>query len=266
MAIIGTLAAFDAKTQTWEEYCEILDQYFEANDINNADRQRAILISVVGASTYSLMRNLLSPEKPKEKTYNQLVTLIKNHFDPKPSEIVQRYKFDSRQHRPSESVTDYVAELRRLAQDCNCGDTLPHMLRDRIVCGTNDDWIQRRLLSEVDLTFEKVLSVAIAMETANKNAQHLQNPGTTAKCFKMKKCPLETPVSPDTTGECYRCKGTKHTAKDCKFKHEKCHCCGKVGHISRACRNRDAPNKGGNSSKAQTRARGKNDHYSHKVQ
>uniref|UniRef100_A0A8C9XTX2 Retrotransposon gag domain-containing protein n=1 Tax=Sander lucioperca TaxID=283035 RepID=A0A8C9XTX2_SANLU len=152
MATIGTLAVFDARNQTWEEYCEILEQFYEANQIDNGDRQRAILISVVGASTYSLMRNLLSQEKPKDKTYQELVSLLKYHFDPKPSEIVQRYKFDSCNCKHNESVMEYVAELRRLAQDCKYGDTLQQMLRDCIVCGINDDQIQRRLLAEADLT------------------------------------------------------------------------------------------------------------------
>ena len=26
--MIGTLSTFDAKEQTWEEYCEVLDQFF----------------------------------------------------------------------------------------------------------------------------------------------------------------------------------------------------------------------------------------------
>lgn len=89
MATIGTLAEFDQKNQSWEEYCEIMEQFFVANNIDDGDRQRAILISVVGTSTYSLMRNLLSPDKPKDKTYTELVRLLKDHFDPKPSEIVQ---------------------------------------------------------------------------------------------------------------------------------------------------------------------------------
>lgn len=85
------------------------------------------------------MKSLISPDKPKDKTYQQLVQLLKNHFDPKPSEIVQRFKFDSRNRKPDEAVMDYVAELRRLAQDCNYGDTLQERLRDRIFCGINDD-------------------------------------------------------------------------------------------------------------------------------
>uniref|UniRef100_A0A1A8BW73 Zgc:165409 n=1 Tax=Nothobranchius kadleci TaxID=1051664 RepID=A0A1A8BW73_NOTKA len=215
MATIGTLVAFDPKSQTWDEYTEILEQFFAANEIDDGEKQRAILISVVGAATYSLMRNLLSPAKPKDKTFQELVLLMKNHFDPKPSEIVQRYKFDSRSRKPDETVMEYVAELRRLAQDCNYGNTLQQMLRDRIVCGIKDDRIQRRLLSEVDLTFDKALSIAVAMETANKNAQDLQTSGATAKCFNFSKGQQESRTFTGERKECYRCAGTKHTAADC---------------------------------------------------
>ncbi|KAK7901534.1 hypothetical protein WMY93_018303 [Mugilogobius chulae] len=159
------------------------------------------------------MRNLLSPNKPKEKTYQQLVLLLKNHFDPKPSEIVQRYKFDSRSRKPNESVMDYVAELRRLAQDCNYGDTLQQKLRDRIVCGINDDRIQRRLLAETDLTCEKALSIAVAAETATKNAHDLQNPSASAKCFKLNKGSHGRGAFKSGTTECYRCKGQHNAAE-----------------------------------------------------
>lgn len=48
------------------------------------------------------------------------------------------------------------------------------MLRDRLVCGINEDRIQRRLLLETNLTVESALSRAQAMESANKNVQDLQ--------------------------------------------------------------------------------------------
>ena len=54
--------------------------------LTDADRQKAILLSSVGSRTSSLMRNLVSPAKPEDKTFDELVKLLK---DPKPSEIVQ---------------------------------------------------------------------------------------------------------------------------------------------------------------------------------
>ncbi|XP_038139940.1 uncharacterized protein K02A2.6-like [Cyprinodon tularosa] len=234
---VGNLSAFDSKEQTWEEYCEILDQFFVANDIDDGDKQRAILISVVGPATYKLIRNLVSPDKPSTKTYNQIVTIMKDHFNPKPSEIVQRYKFDSRARQPSETVSVYVAELRRLAQDCNFGTTLEQMLRDRLVCGINDDRIQRRLLSETDLTFEKAFQIAVAAEAASRNVQDLQNKAPLA-CNSMKTEGKER-KGDWKKKECYRCHGKQHSAAECKFKEAKCHACGKVGHIAKACRNKN---------------------------
>ena len=43
-----------------------------------------------------------------------------------------------------------------------------------MVCGINNDRIQRRLLAEKDLTFDKALEVATAMEMAEKSAADLQ--------------------------------------------------------------------------------------------
>ena len=49
------------------------------------------------------------------------------------------------------------------------------MLRDQLICGINDDRIQRRLLAKTKSDFTKALAVAQAMETAEREAQHLQS-------------------------------------------------------------------------------------------
>ena len=89
MAVIGTVTPFDVACQSWEEYEEILEMFFEGNDIEAAEKKRAVLLSGVGAATYSLLRSLVSPQAPKEKTYDQLTTILKAHYDPTPSESVK---------------------------------------------------------------------------------------------------------------------------------------------------------------------------------
>ena len=42
------------------------------------------------------------------------------------------------------------------------------MIRDRIVCGINDNRIQHRLLQENELTYKQAYDIAQAMETASK--------------------------------------------------------------------------------------------------
>ena len=58
--------------------------------------------------------NLLSPTRPKDKTFTEIVEVLTKHFEPKPLEIVVRFNFNQRQQEDGESVAQYVAELRRL--------------------------------------------------------------------------------------------------------------------------------------------------------
>ena len=71
----------------------------------------------------------------------------------------------------------FVSELRTLAQTCNFGGSLGDMLRDPLVCGINDDYIQHHLLSELRLDIKKAMELALGLETAVKNARELQSSG-----------------------------------------------------------------------------------------
>ena len=68
-----------------------------------------------------------------------------------------------------ETVANYVASLQAIAKYCDYGDTLNMMLRDRLVCGINHQVIQRRLLAEKSLTFDKALEISLAVEAADKD-------------------------------------------------------------------------------------------------
>ena len=77
-------------------------------------------------------------------------------------------------------MAEFVAQLRQLSEHCQFGDTLSDMLRDRIVCGINDQRIQRHLLAESDLTLAKAMELSLAMESADKDADTVKA-GTTGK-------------------------------------------------------------------------------------
>ena len=99
--------------------------------------------------------------------------MMRDHYHPRPSIIVQRYTFNSRSRKEGESIAMYVAELKKLSMECEYGDSLNEMIRDRLVCGVNDGRIQR-LLAEPDLTFKKAMEIAQAIEAADKNVQEIQ--------------------------------------------------------------------------------------------
>ena len=95
-----------------------------------------------------------TPEKPSSKGYDALVGALQAHLDPKPIVITERFKFHRRNQRKGKSVTWYIVELRKLTTHCEFRDYLDQAIRDRLVCGLNSEAIQKRLLSERDLTLE----------------------------------------------------------------------------------------------------------------
>lgn len=143
MATHGSVGEFVNTQEDWSSYVERLQQYFVAKDVKAAEKQRAILLSTVGGSTYQLIRNLLAPRKPTDVTFVQIVDAVQGYHQPKPSIIVQRFNFHSRSRRSGETISAFVAELRKLSEHCEFGDTLNDMLRDRLVCGISDQRIQR---------------------------------------------------------------------------------------------------------------------------
>jgi len=91
-----------------------------------------------------------------------------------PSVIIERFRINSRNHQQGESVANFIAELRHLTRYCDFGDTLKDMLCDRLVCGIENNRIQRRLLAEPGLTLDKAIEISIAMEAVDHNARDLQ--------------------------------------------------------------------------------------------
>ena len=241
MATYGKIEEFDSVHEDWPEYVERLGFFFDANGIgDDADKKRAVFLTVVGATTYKLLRSLVSPSKPGEKSYADLITVLSAHFNPPPSVIVQRFKFHTRCREPGESVAVFVSQLRSLSEHCKFGTTLEDMLRDRIVCGINDNAIQKRLLAEPELSFKKAVELAQGMETAARDAKELQKPTSTRETCKettgvLKINPSSNVKSPAT---CHRCGKPGHLASRCAFKQAKCYHCGKTGHLRSVCRSK----------------------------
>ena len=103
-------------------------------------------MSAFGVKPYKLMSTLVAPRKAGECSYTEIVDVLKNHHNPRPSTIVQRFKFNTRVRGDSESIRIFFAELKKLSEFCEYNDSLEEMLRDRLICGINNSRIQQRLI------------------------------------------------------------------------------------------------------------------------
>ena len=215
-AVFGKVREFDVAREEWPQYVERLGHFFEANRIEDEGKKTSIFLTMVGPTVFKLIPNLASPVKPGDKSYGDSVKLLTEHYRPTPSETFQRFKFHSRSNKPGESVANFVAELRALAEFCNFGSSLEAMLWDQIVCSISDGAIQCRLLGEVPLSVEKALQLAQGMETAARNVKELQG-GTAATPREVNQ------VTPHQKG--------KHAKAMPQFQGKSdrtCFCCGKT--------------------------------------
>lgn len=56
--------------------------------------KRVVLLSACGSAIYQFKCNLVAPGYPTDKTFDQLVELMKKHHQTVPSKTVQRYEFN----------------------------------------------------------------------------------------------------------------------------------------------------------------------------
>ena len=137
MAAHGKVGAFNESMDSWPSYVKRLGHYFVANNVKDTKIKVAILLSSCGVTTYTIIRNLLVPDLPSTKSFDQIVAAAGKYFNPKPSSIVQRFRFNFHSRKEGKSVADFVVELRQLSKHCQFGKASSDMLRDRIVCGIN---------------------------------------------------------------------------------------------------------------------------------
>ena len=71
-----------------------------------------LLLTVIGAKTYETLRSLLAPERPRDKSCDELKAILLKHYDPQPLVIGERFRFYRRSQKSGESIADFVADLR----------------------------------------------------------------------------------------------------------------------------------------------------------
>ena len=135
MSLLGKIDEFNCKDDDICEYMERVEQYFYANNIEDEKKQTAIFLTVIGSETYSLLRSLLALDVPSTKSVQILYGRLKDHLKPQPILIAKRYKFYTPDQKQDKSVSEYIAELRKLSLYCEFKAFLDDALRDKFVCG-----------------------------------------------------------------------------------------------------------------------------------
>ena len=254
------IGPYDDK-EPWERYVDRLAEHFESVGMRNAGQQRAALTSTVGSETYGLMQNLLGQnEKPRDKTFQQLVDLVASHKNPTPPWQSERLKFLNRDRlvERGETVNEYVAELRKLAATCQfTPEEYNDRLRDRLLHGIKNAEMQLEMIKVgTAMTLASGLDAALRIEATMRSVEVLKHP------TKPTEISCEVAHRVDQRKACWRCNG-KHSPDTCKFKDKECFGCKRKGHIRSQCRGKK---KGHYPLKEITHNKGERNEKQHRVQ
>ena len=237
VSAVGQIKEFDPNEECIAAYLERFDLYLAVNKIDEAVQASTFLL-VVGRQHYSLLRDLVAPDKPEKKSLETLKGLLLKHYEPEPIVIAERFHFYQRNQKPGESIADYHACLRKLASRCQFGEFLSQALRDKLVCGLLSESIQKALLAKADLTLDKAVETAQGMEAAAQRAKELKGSQRSSPVLKVDSKSANCVGKAPGAGPCGRCGRGNHSSSECKFKSAKCHKCGRVGHIASVCRSK----------------------------
>ncbi|XP_049520664.1 uncharacterized protein LOC119444700 [Dermacentor silvarum] len=239
IARLGKLDEYDEKEQNFESYLERFEHFVTANNIKE-EKKLAVFLSVIGPRTYEVLKSLVVPAVPGDKSFEEVTVLLTKHYSPSCSVFAERCKFNRRAQEEQESIEVFIVSLKHLARKCDFGLFLQDALRDRLVAGIRREETQLALFAEDSLTFEKACKIALDREQAARQTALLHAEGKEATLHAMairvqgteKKLKLRK--FKDVKRVCERC-GKAHAASVCWYKNVQCHSCSQIGHLQKMC-------------------------------
>ncbi|XP_077264213.1 uncharacterized protein LOC143898526 [Temnothorax americanus] len=240
-----SIDTFDPATTEWNRWLQIFIAAIKIFKI--PDNQKMLyLLHYVGSVAFDVICNRLAPTDPYTSTFDELTASFGEFYAPQPLEIAENFRFYQRKQKEDETIKEYVAALHKLSVHCNFGAYLKTALRNQFVFGLASQRAQSRLLETKDLTFDKAVQVATAMELSEKDARQLHT-GTAAIEYlgaKSNKGEKKQPrkKSRQRSHSRIRAKiiqlicGGNHFANKCSLDRSiKCSNCGTSGHLRKVC-------------------------------
>ncbi|KAL6490120.1 hypothetical protein MHYP_G00004650 [Metynnis hypsauchen] len=226
----------DNLAKSWKAWKEEFTLYLELAMPEAEETTRVKLFYyLIGEKGRELCNTLRGEDTEARTTVKKMIEMLDEHCSPKVNETVETYRFFVRNQGQDESIEKYVTDLKSLASTCNFGQIKESLIRDRIVCGTNNAVLRERLLREDKLTLDKCVQLCRATELSRENRQTLE--GRAVEEVHV----IRKYASKDRDNEisCKFC-GKRHerNKKKCPAFGKKCMKCGRDNHFAAMCKTR----------------------------
>ena len=162
----------------FEMYIKRFENYLSLEKIGNVQEEdvatrKRLILHFMGLDTYKILYKLAKPKQPEEVTYEEIVKLLKEYFNPARDEVYEQYKFTERKQKEGESIAEYCAEIQLMADSCGFGVIKDSMLRNRLITGIRDTRLREKMLNIKPKTFEEAASIAKTSEITKEELKLL---------------------------------------------------------------------------------------------
>jgi len=149
MEFSGNLSA------NWKMFKQGMKYYLDAiasSTSITSKRKVGILVTAMGRQGLDIL-NAIDEFDEDHASYNTMLALFDDHFNPKKNAIYKRYVFMTMVQK-EQTGEQFIIDLKKQAAFCEFGDQRDKLIRDRIVVGIKSAELCRELLRESDLTLQ----------------------------------------------------------------------------------------------------------------
>jgi hypothetical protein len=228
----------------WTTWSEIFDLYVTANGLTDNGKIKASYLILMGREAYEMYKTKKKPDDTD--TLAEIKAFMKAQFVAKKSEYTEIITFRRAFKLEGESVSDYAMRLRRLATDCNYGQTLEKEIERQFVVGCNMEEVQRKCCRTDGLDLKQALEIATGFERVNENLNNLRTPTAYNRhhhsinhIVQKRKSNDDRRLNSNESLEslCSYCNREAHDDRfSCPARGLSCLRCGKMNHFAAACR------------------------------
>ena len=260
--------------QRWKSFKRGWKIYEKASRLEDQDTsyRTSVLLACIGDEAMTLYDTFQFAEGESEEDIDTVIAKFEQYCVGTTNEAFESYRFHMRHQEKNESIEAYVAELRKLAKNCNFDQFEDRMIRDRIVVGVHDPELRKKLLEKKTLDLSSAIDIGKSHETAESQLKQMsgkveaiapQRASSTANPSRRggrdgyrgahggrgrghaRHSPGAAARAGDGKGMCGRCGKPKHASlKECPAAKARCHSCGNQGHYFFLCKSNKKANQG----------------------
>lgn len=219
----------------WHKFKQQFKVYLEASGLSSVKEERkiAIFLNVAGEEAVDVYNSHMKEDEVK--TLANLIANFDTYVEPRKNIITNSFKFFNLKQEEGEQIDKFITRLKVQAKQCDFGDQENRLVRDMIVIGVRDKGVQERLLREVNIELDQVISQCRAAEAGKSRALEMSTQ-IKQEIDVIKKVDKGQGRGLKMT-DCTYC-GKTHPVKNCPAYGRKCALCNNYNHFAVMCRSK----------------------------